>query len=255
MPRELATLLAGHLNTLSHHLGENPQLDYALDEMNAFFTASDQLLRATQQASAGEDNLAAIATAAQALAGLRLVLGISLSSVHPALPANNTSTQVERGGFHRWWRPVREQRLPTLPPRLHLRGADLVEAIRIGLEACDDQMTAAQSVSPPLAPSPAQEPRGWADDDDLLDLLQDLLADAHSGDADMALDRVTRLPRELRAAHEIEVEHYDGSNDGLFEVQDGANVRSLRPALLRKGTVIRRGLARSPRTISQPPED
>jgi hypothetical protein len=102
-----------------------------------------------------------------------------------------------------------------------------------------------------VPPPPERVVRPWAEDVALLALLQDLLAGARRNSPEYLRKRLETLAEDLGFEHGIDVVDYDGSNRGLFEVipAEGAR-RTVRPALVRDGELLRPGEAREPVTIT-----
>jgi hypothetical protein len=134
---------------------------------------------------------------------------------------------------------------PALPPKVMVETGQVVDATRNALESVD--LLRADEPPPPEIVI-----RPWAEDAELLGLFSDLFAAARRTDPEYLLARISQLADDLAVRHEIEVVEYDEAGAGQFEVApsvnpDDAEPRTVRPALVRHGLVLRAGEARTPK--------
>jgi hypothetical protein len=95
--------------------------------------------------------------------------------------------------------------------------------------------------------------RPWAEDPELLRLISDLLTAARRKSPEYLMARIAQLTDDLALHHDIDVVEFDGGNAELFDVAPSVNPadiepRTVRPALVHHGVVVRAGEVRTPRT-------
>lgn len=92
-----------------------------------------------------------------------------------------------------------------------------------------------------LAAKAAKEREGGLPQDEL-ELMVSLLEGAYSEDGELALDSLGEV-RHYLARKGVEIKEYDGGDESGFELLPGERAATLRPALLRGGRLIKKGLA------------
>ncbi len=75
-----------------------------------------------------------------------------------------------------------------------------------------------------------------------LDLFSDLLAAAYSQDPEFALEKIGEIKYYLHK-QQIEVVDYSPENAKFFDMMPGQYVRTIRPAMIAEGTLLRKGIA------------
>ena len=157
--------------------------------------------------------------------------------------------------------PVRvsRQELPSpagasAKAQLEVKTTRYLDAIEAALEAMDRLLEAGGAPEP----SPATDDTGpgarWADDPQLMDLAQDLLAAGLTGNPGMALRRIEHFEDELQLHQGIAVlryQHGDEKSEGMFDILPAPaglppEFVTRRPALVQGDKVIRRGEVRGP---------
>jgi hypothetical protein len=197
----------------------------ARDEVGAWL---GQLQRDAEQAGASPAQRSALSYLR------RSFLGVLTALAAPRIEEVGESSQ--RIGLGNLGQPF-----PKFEARVDLSQDLLFEQLRAAAEALDDLLAG-------LAPPPSPEPKPWADDDRLLDLLQPLFGALVAESGEAAIFELGRLAERLRAdAIEMVLANdttadwftlYDGDADGYVTVT---------PAIAARGELRRRGEARRPR--------
>jgi hypothetical protein len=161
--------------------------------------------------------------------------------VYPAIP--QARQERSAGRFRNML--SRNDEPPVLPPKVMIESGQVVDATRNALESVD--LLRANEPPPPEVVI-----RPWAEDSELLGLFSDLFAAARRTDPEYLLARIAQLADDLALRHEIEVVEFDEAGAGQFEVAPSVNpddtgTRTVRPALVRHGLVLRAGEARTPK--------
>ena len=165
---------------------------------------------------------------------------------------------------HDWAEPEHRYGRPDLEPpgpvdtyakvQLEVRTARYLDAAEAALEAMDRLLESSDPPKPPPATDDTGPGARWADDPQLLDLAQDLLAARLTDNPVMALRRIEHLEDELRIHQGIAVlryQHGDQETEGLFDILPAPagfppEFVTRRPALVHGDKVIRRGEVRGP---------
>ncbi|MGE0170981.1 hypothetical protein [Nocardioides sp.] len=192
-------------------------------------------------------------TARLALAVLDAVSVEQPRRVPPPEPARRSSGF---GGLFSIFGPDEPEPLPpSLPPARPIVNVDRVLAtVRDAMETADRLRAAA------VPPPPEIVVRPWAEDTALLALLQDLLTAVRRQSPEYLTARVEQLADDLGFEHGIQVAEFDGTNRALFEVRPTTNLadtthRTVRPALVRDGELLRAGEAREPAAPTSMPSE
>jgi len=145
--------------------------------------------------------------------------------------------------------------------RLEVKTSRYLDAVEAALEAMDHVLETSGMPDPaPAASDTGPDPR-WAEDPQLMDLTQDLLAAKLTDNPAMALRRIEHLEDELRINQDIAVLRYqpgDEKTEGLFDILPAPpglppEFVTRRPALVQGDKVIRRGEVRGPSTAFADP--
>ena len=79
-----------------------------------------------------------------------------------------------------------------------------------------------------------------------LELFSDLLAAAYSGDPEYALEKIEQIKYFLHK-QQIEVVDYSKDNEKYFDLMPGTKAKTIRPAMVAQGGLLKKGLASSGR--------
>ncbi|WP_298798221.1 hypothetical protein [uncultured Pseudonocardia sp.] len=187
--------------------------------------------------------------AGQAAETARLALGVlDAVTVEQPRPVPRPEQARRSSGFGSLFSvfgPDEPEPLPPPPVRPIVNVDRALATVRDALETADRLRAAA------VPPPPEIVGRPWAEDAALLGLLQDLLAAVRRQSPEYLTARVEQLADDLGFEHGIQVAEFDGTNRALFEVRPTTNPadtthRTVRPALVRDGELLRAGEAREP---------
>ena len=149
------------------------------------------------------------------------------------------------GPEHQYGYPAQELPSPagaSAKAQLEVKTTRYLDAIEAALEAMDRLLEAGGAPEP----SPATDDTGpgarWADDPQLMDLAQDLLAAGLTGNPGMALRRIEHFEDELQLHQGIAVlryQHGDEKSEGMFDILPAP--AGLRPSSSRAAPPSSRG--------------
>jgi hypothetical protein len=181
----------------------------------------------------------------QAVEAARLALGVldAISVQHP--PPSEASQRASFGGGFRSILGLEE---PPVAPPVSPAPRTVVDVDRLFAWARDALDSAERMRMDAKQPEPAVATRPWAEDPQLLALFQDLFAGARRQQPEFLHTCIEHLGEDLALEHGIDVVEFDGTNHLLFEVVPAAVAapRTLRPALVHKGELLRPGEATEP---------